>query len=229
MVSGSKSRRTALRVSGLVLFVGAVVATGVLAPDLIGYMRFSRAVEQQAVIDETRGGPWPQLFQVCAPCHGATGTSLNSNYPDLAGQPATYLAEQLKAFAKGSRSDPAMSPLAAALSEKEIETLSRYFSIQRNEVDSSFNIDPDQVAEGEALIEREGCTACHGEKLGGMDTFPGLAGQSAPYLSNQLRAYQSDVRVDPSGAMAPIARALSSDEIEAIAHYLNSLTPSAPQ
>ena len=64
----------------------------------------------------------------CAACHGAEGISPNELWPNLAGQKQAYLIKQLKAFKDGSRKDPMMSPMAAPLSDEDIDNLSAYFS-----------------------------------------------------------------------------------------------------
>jgi cytochrome c553 len=64
----------------------------------------------------------------CAACHGAEGISANEIWPNLAGQKGAYLVKQLKAFKDGTRSDPMMSPMAAPLSDEDIENLAAYYS-----------------------------------------------------------------------------------------------------
>lgn len=65
---------------------------------------------------------------VCAACHGAEGISPNDLWPNLAGQKFGYLVKQMKAFRDGSRSDPMMSPMAAGLTDEDIDNLAAYFS-----------------------------------------------------------------------------------------------------
>lgn len=67
---------------------------------------------------------------VCAACHGATGTSPNQLWPNLAGQGSAYIAKQLRAFRDGTRKDPVMEPMAKPLSDEDIEHLAAYFSSQ---------------------------------------------------------------------------------------------------
>ena len=64
----------------------------------------------------------------CVACHGADGISPNELWPNLAGQKEAYIIKQLKAFKDGSRKDPMMSPMAAPLSDEDIENLAAYFS-----------------------------------------------------------------------------------------------------
>jgi cytochrome c553 len=65
---------------------------------------------------------------VCAACHGAAGVSSNDIWPNLAGQKPGYLVKQMKAFRDGDRKDPMMSPMAAPLSDEDIDNLAAYFS-----------------------------------------------------------------------------------------------------
>ncbi len=65
---------------------------------------------------------------LCAACHGAAGISANDIWPNLAGQKVGYLKKQIKAFKDGSRKDPMMSPMAAPLSDDDIENLSAFYS-----------------------------------------------------------------------------------------------------
>lgn len=69
----------------------------------------------------------------CVACHGPEGISPNELWPDLAGQKRAYLVKQIKAFRDGSRSDPLMTPMAAPLSDADIEDLAAYYnSLARN-------------------------------------------------------------------------------------------------
>jgi len=66
----------------------------------------------------------------CGACHGADGNSTNPLWPKLAGQHADYLVKQLKAFKSNERKDLLMSPMAAGLSEKDMEDLAAFFASQ---------------------------------------------------------------------------------------------------
>lgn len=71
---------------------------------------------------------------LCAGCHGSdgkgasSGIGISEEFPNLAGQKAAYLLKQLKAFKAGTRKDPNMEPMVAALSEADMENLAAYFS-----------------------------------------------------------------------------------------------------
>lgn len=67
---------------------------------------------------------------ICASCHGANGISPNPLWPNLAGQKEQYLIKQIKAFRDGTRQDPMMAPMVAALSDDDIANLAAYFAAQ---------------------------------------------------------------------------------------------------
>jgi cytochrome c553 len=65
---------------------------------------------------------------VCAACHGANGVSVSDTIPNLAGQRAAYLENQLKALKDGSRKAPVMNAMAAQLSGDDIANVAAFFS-----------------------------------------------------------------------------------------------------
>ena len=71
--------------------------------------------------------------QACAVCHGALGISVAPDAPNLAGQPAIYLAAQLRAYRGGSRQHEVMSLMAKPLSDANIADLAAWFSAIRIE------------------------------------------------------------------------------------------------
>ena len=68
---------------------------------------------------------------MCASCHGPTGISMSPLWPNLAGQKEQYLIKQIKAFRDGTRNDPMMAPMVAALSDADIDNLAAYYSSQK--------------------------------------------------------------------------------------------------
>jgi cytochrome c553 len=69
-----------------------------------------------------------------------------------------------------------------------------------------------------------GCVPCHGaDGIARYGEVPILAGQNAPYLLNQLHAFQSGKR--PHKEMRYMTRNLTEEEMEAIAAYFSSLPP----
>ncbi|RZL54487.1 MAG: c-type cytochrome [Variovorax sp.] len=64
----------------------------------------------------------------CAACHGPLGKATMPDAPNLAGQPAMYLTEQLKAYRSGARKHEVMSMMAKPLKDADIDDLSAWFA-----------------------------------------------------------------------------------------------------
>jgi cytochrome c553 len=67
----------------------------------------------------------------CLACHGKNGIGIIPMYPNLAGQKAEYTAAQMRAFRSGERKNPIMAPLAANLSDADIEAVAAYYATLR--------------------------------------------------------------------------------------------------
>jgi len=64
----------------------------------------------------------------CAACHGPLGKATMPDAPNLAGQPAMYLAEQLKAYRGGARKHEVMSMMAKPLKDADIDDIAAWFA-----------------------------------------------------------------------------------------------------
>jgi cytochrome subunit of sulfide dehydrogenase len=72
------------------------------------------------------------LAATCANCHGTGGVAVpNASVPGLAGMPASYIAEQMKAFKAGTRPATVMHQLAKGYSDAQIEAIAAYFAAQK--------------------------------------------------------------------------------------------------
>ena len=63
-----------------------------------------------------------------ATCHGPLGMSQLPNAPHLAGQPAIYTAEQLRAYRSGKRANEVMAVIAKPLTDQDIEDLAAWYA-----------------------------------------------------------------------------------------------------
>ena len=66
-------------------------------------------------------------------CHGALGISTQPDAPHLAGQPAIYVAAQLRAYRSGARKHEVMAVMAKPLSDDDILDLAAWFASIRIE------------------------------------------------------------------------------------------------
>jgi cytochrome c553 len=164
----------------------------------------------------------------CAQCHAFNGVSDASGaFPRVAGQSAYYLAEQLRDFASGVRSNALMTPIAKALTADDIANVAAYFA----GLDAPFlplrKPDEALVKAGERLAKAgnesrriQACDNCHGpDGAGEPPALPYLAGQYALYIALELRMWQRGYRKNSPDEMAVVARALDDREIAAVAAY----------
>jgi cytochrome c553 len=163
-----------------------------------------------------------QKAQVCFACHGPEGNSANPVMPTLAGQPAQFISLELFQFREGNRKDPQMTPMAANVSNADMNALAAYFSAQRA-VPPARTPDPAKAAEAKRLAVQYNCVQCHGPALLGLQHIPRLAGQQYEYLKTQLTGFRNSTRADLDGNMTAAAQALSAAEIEILADYLAGL------
>jgi len=157
-----------------------------------------------------------EAIKLCVSCHGST-TSSNNEFPNLAGQNAEYIANQIKSFQSGERKDITMNSVASLVDDKLLAEISAYYAKQKPD---SNGFDAELAAKGKDTFTSV-CVACHGAKGLGSDQFARLATQKSAYLSNQLKAFRSGER--KNSLMSEVASKLSDDEIAAVAEYLSSL------
>lgn len=172
-----------------------------------------------ALADVAKGAA---LSASCAHCHGTDGNSSAAAYPNLASQTKEYLYRQIKAFKDKQRTDPQMSPMVGILDDEGMRHLADFYNFQ-NPARKPSKVDEAQFALGKKFAEELQCASCHQPGYKGLNEFPRLARQKQPYLVKQLKAFRDGTRVDASGVMAPTAKNLSDEQIEALAHYLSSL------
>lgn len=159
-------------------------------------------------------GEEPAALATCVACHGKNGVGIDPSYANLGGQNAAYLALQLEAFQSGDRSNPIMNPIAAQLSDQDVNALAQWFSEQP--LVTAANGNPNLVEEGR---NRAGyCHACHGMKGHPVATeWPIIAGQSAPYIQNQLMAFKQGTRYHP--LMVNVVKDLEASAMSALGAY----------
>lgn len=168
--------------------------------------------------------------QACAACHGANGNSPNPEWPNLAGQHASYTSQQLAQFKSGERENPVMAGMVASLSPQDMADLAAYFATLPP---AGGFVSEEHLALGERIYRGgnketgvPACMACHGPNGAGdpMAGVPSLSGQRATYTANQLKAFRSGTRAnDRQRMMREASRWLSDDEIAAVSDYISGL------
>jgi cytochrome c553 len=158
----------------------------------------------------------------CAACHGVDGNSKTSASPSLAGQPKTFLENQLIMIREGIRVIPAMTGQLDGIPDKEIIALARHFSGQ--------TLKPLEAKRDEALYKRGEqlsrqmlCGTCHLADYKGRDQMPRLAGQREDYLLHSMLQFKNNQAIGRDTIMAASLYGIADADIKAIAHYLSQL------
>jgi len=169
------------------------------------------------------------MVRNCTWCHGGSAQGY-SPAPQLAGQRAPYIFQQLASFAHHTRDAPFskqyMWGAATNLSPPEARALSIYFS----------NLPPraandgilELAARGEAIYQRgmpeeniAACVACHGPNAEGVGAIPRLGGLDYNYLRRRLEQWAEGYHGALGHPMPHIATQLSGNQIDELASYLS--------
>lgn len=220
--------------------VWAIVAFLKRLPDLdvaqyrelaLGGVQIPLRTGRQIAVNETTSG----AVSACARCHGADDRGPSSDLvPLLHGQSQAYLTEALDAYATGQRPSGIMQPVAADLPQQVRREVAEYYAgLPMPDIERvSSTAAPGSVIRGRTLVE-EGdadraippCLSCHDSSA--RESYPRLIGQNASYTANRLRTLkrQPSALSDGEAIMAPIAKLLTDQDIEAASVYFQSLRP----
>lgn len=172
--------------------------------------------------------------RACTGCHGDQGRAAADVYhPRIAGKPAAYLAEQLRAFRDGRRRYALMTALLDPLDDAMLQALADHFASLDLPYPPPLSgaAAPEVLRRGETLA-RQGdaaarlpaCASCHGSRLTGtLPSVPSLLGLPRDYLIAQLGAWRTGSRRSrPPDCMAEVARRLAPADIGALGQWLSS-------
>ncbi len=179
------------------------------------------------------------VVQACMPCHGARGEGKpDAGFPRIAGQSSYYLARQLDSYAAGTRRDPTMEPIAKGLSRELRASVAAYYAMVDAPSTTSASAFTARWAERGRVLATSGslergvqaCINCHGPGgVGQPPTAPYLAGLDDGYIRATLNAWKAGTRTNDAGQqMAVIAKALSEDDVAAVARYYANAAPPKP-
>lgn len=190
------------------------------------------------------GGTLQLARTACDRCHDtADAAPPSALVPRLAGQAADYLERSLHEYKHGVRRSGFMQPVAAALSERQIEELARHYSALPPAMGaanpamtgmnaSSMAASPADAAQAvrlatgsEAGLRVPACLSCHDGQA--RTDYPALAGQQAAYLATQLRLFRAGGRRHSAWGevMTVIARRLDDEQIDALAQWFSAQDP----
>lgn len=140
----------------------------------------------------------------CVSCHGVDGQGRTA-FPSLASQKPEYVAMALASYRSGQRPSGTMGPIAAELSDDDIQQTVEYFAKQVGRRQSIPMTDAEQelalqlIEKGDPQKRVGACQSCHPLRSGAASStvaeyYPDLNGQHVDYLIGQLHLFRAKVR-----------------------------------
>ena len=164
--------------------------------------------------------PKPETLAACETCHGKGGNSQIARTPSIAGQPATFITNQLIYFREGLRASPVMQSIAKGMKDKDAIELADHFSKSQALIVSPGAADPKLEARGKQLIDSMHCEQCHLPSLLGRAQMPRLAGQREDYLVHAMLGYRDGKRTGADTTMTEVLYGVGDADIKALGHFL---------
>ena len=181
-----------------------------LAPLVLGGLALAGGTPGPGAAQDAEAGR--QVAGMCRTCHGLDGYAQMPLAPHIGGEPASYLASQLRAFRSGERENEMMSVVAASLGDAQIEDVAAWYA--SHAATASLSADPSGAPGA--------CVACHGaDGISLAPDAPNLAGEANVYLLEQLKAFASGRRVHE--VMSEVASALTEEEMRAAADWYGAV------
>ncbi|MCV6600849.1 MAG: c-type cytochrome [Cohaesibacter sp.] len=175
----------------------------------------------------------------CMACHGRNGARAIRDYPNLAGQNAKYLKQQMLDIQSGARvagieeetghpRTKGMADIMHLVNKDEIKGLADWLSdlppakLRPPEEP----VTEEQIAAGKKAYKKLGCKACHGKDgtKASNKAYPIIAGQKKAYLIHQMTDMRDKIRVNAkSKLMYGVIKRAKDEQIVAIADFLSSI------
>ena len=161
-------------------------------------------------------------LQVCGACHGPDGNSKIAGTPSLAGQPKTFLENQLVMIREGMRDLPAMKGQLDGVNDATIIAIAKFYA-DSPAVSQAGPRNPALFEKGQVISKEALCGTCHLPNYVGRDQMPRIAAQREDYLLYSMRQFRSNQAIGRDPIMAASLYGMSDDDLKAIAHYLSQL------
>lgn len=166
----------------------------------------------------------PQQLQLCVGCHGPQGNSTTPVIPSLAGQPKTFVENQLVLIREGLRDIPAMKGVLDGLKDADLIVLARYFS-EQTPLSEPGTVNAERYARGQVLARSMLCGSCHLPTFKGRDQVPRLAGQHELFLRTVMEEYRDRPGPGRDTVMTNALLGLTNEQLTDLAHFLANFKP----
>lgn len=188
------------------------------------------AAAQDAALD----GKKLFMTKTCIACHGKDGAKAILKYPNLAGQEAKYLRQQMadiksgaRVASKGDDGNPrqkGMADIMHLVDDAQMQAMATWLAdLPPAPVKPAENAE--RVAQGAELYKKSGCQSCHGpEGKKPLPAHPYLAGMKKDYAVLQLKDIRDGVRTNGKvKTMVSFAKKLNDEQMELISEYLGTV------
>ncbi|MGM0905003.1 MAG: c-type cytochrome [Pseudomonadota bacterium] len=169
----------------------------------------------------------------CMACHGPNGEGNAAGaFPYIAGMNEQYLYRQLKAYQTGERNNAVMSMNIDNFDDQQLQDIAAYYASLDKPTSTASDANAKLLKQGERLVNIGNwdeyippCSSCHGPNNQGVnENFPGIAGQHASYIKQQINSWKNgDRKTDKVQLMEAVAKRLNNEQIEAVSAYLASI------
>lgn len=166
-----------------------------------------------------------QNASLCTACHGEGGNSTMAGVPSIAGQPRTFIENQMILFREELRPSEQMLPVVKGMKDPEIIALAKHFSALPAKAVSSGPHNAELAKSGEAAAKKLRCGVCHVADFSGQNQVPRLALQREEYLLSEMKAYRDGKRKGGDTIMAAALYGVSDADLTALAHFLSRIEP----
>lgn len=172
--------------------------------------------------------------KTCVACHGKDGGKAILRYPNLAGQDAKYLLQQMADIKSGARGagkaedgnprTKGMADVMHLVDDAQMKAIADWLGTLPP-VGKAATDDANRIKEGEALYKKSGCMSCHGpEGKKPLPAHPFLAGMKADYAVLQMKDIAEGVRANgKSKTMVTFVKKLNDEQMRLIADYLSTV------
>lgn len=155
-------------------------------------------------------------------CHGPQGNSQIPTTPSLAGQPKTFIENQLVLIREGLREIPQMKGLLDTVKDEEFIALANYFSAQTPTKAAAGPVNTATYLRGQATAQKMLCGTCHLPNYVGQNQIPRLVGQQEEFLVLSLKQFRDTPALGRDTNMAAAVFGLKDQGIDDLAHFLTN-------
>lgn len=172
------------------------------------------------VIAQTTTQPSAGQLSLCMACHGPQGNSRISSIPSLAGQPKTFIENQLVLIREGIREVLQMKGMLDKITDEEFVSLANYFAAQNLVTANTSAVNNGAYLRGQEISKKMLCGTCHLPNYAGQNQIPRLAGQHEEFLVLSIKQFRDGNATGRDTNMTASVQGMKDSEIADVAHYL---------